>query len=65
MRDRLRLRKSIHVPAAGDSEATGTLPPEPLQVRAIGAFLPATVKGEFHTFPQRYELVPWRVCPGN
>jgi hypothetical protein len=29
------------------------------------AFLPATVKGEFHTFPQRYELVLWRVCPGK
>jgi hypothetical protein len=31
----------------------------------LGAFLPTTVKGEFHTFPQRYELVPRRDCPGK
>jgi hypothetical protein len=31
----------------------------------LGAFLPATAKAEFHTFPQKYELVPRRVCPGK
>jgi hypothetical protein len=33
--------------------------------RRLVVFLPATVKGEFHTFPQRHEIVRWGVCPGK